>query len=81
MTLTVVGSFIAFTVYKGLTKSQITERQGLNIAPLDGEIEKEAVENLSSRRSFTEAEFGKLVFNSISEVSVASASSSSGQTQ
>ena len=81
MTLTIVGSIVAFTVYKGLTKSQISQRQSLNITPLDGVIEKVAVENLTSRRSFTEAEFNKLVFNSISEVSIASASSPSGQTQ
>ena len=81
MTLTIVGSFVAFTIYKGLTKSQITERQALNIAPLDGAIEKTAVDNLTSRRSFSEAEFNNLVFNNISEVSVASASSPSGQKQ
>jgi len=81
MTLTIVGSIVTFTAYKGLTKSQISERQSLNIAPLDGVIEKGAVDNLTLRRSFTEAEFNKLVFNSISEVSIASASSPSGQTQ
>lgn len=79
MSLTIVGSFVAFTVFKGLTKSQISERQALNIAPLDGVIEKEAIDNLTSRRSFSEADFSKLVFNSISVVPASSSAATPNQ--
>ncbi len=72
MALVIVGSLVAFQVVSGLTKSQISQRQKVNIIPLDGSIETEAVNNLSSRRKIGEAEFTRLVFNSASD---------SGQTQ
>ena len=72
MALVIVGSLLAFQVVSGLTKSHVSERQRVNISPLDGSIETELVNNLSSRRKMDEAEFSQLVFNSASP---------SGQTQ
>lgn len=72
MALVIVGSLVAFQVVSGLTRSQVSTRQKMNLTPLDGSIETEAVNNLSSRRKINEAEFSQLVFNSASP---------SGQTQ
>lgn len=61
--LLILGSFIAYQLYSALTKSQITERQQLNITPLDGVIEPTVIDNLSGRRKFNEDEFSQIVLN------------------
>lgn len=61
--LLIAGSFIAYQIYSSLTSSQISKRQQVNIAPLDGTIESAAIDNLRSRRKFSEDEFGKIVLN------------------
>ncbi|MEK7064140.1 MAG: hypothetical protein AAB973_00835 [Patescibacteria group bacterium] len=63
MSLLVVGAWLVYQVYAALTASQITERQGESIVPLDGTITQDALENLAGRRKFREADFSRLVFN------------------
>lgn len=81
LALIIVGALVTFQVVSGLTRSQITERQKMNTAPLDGAIEPTAISNLSIRRKFSETELSRIVFNSISEVKIASTSSPSGEIQ
>lgn len=72
LALLIVGGFFGYSIYAALTRSQITPRQQLGIAPIDGVITKEAIDNLELRRRFTPADFGRLVLNVISETPVAS---------
>jgi hypothetical protein len=64
--LLVVAGWTAYQVYSSVTKSQITQKQALNIAPLEGAIRKDNFANLDARRKFTPADFSSVVLNRIS---------------
>lgn len=67
LALLIVGALFGYQIYSSLTRTQITERQQLGIAPIDGVISKETLDNLGGRRQFSQTDFNRLVFNSISQ--------------
>ncbi len=73
MSLLTIGAWLSYQVYTALTKSQISEKQRVAILPLSGVISEEALNNLSGRRKFSEAELANLVLNISSSPSTASA--------
>lgn len=76
--LIIVASFITYQLYSALTRTQITERQQLNIAPLPGIIESNVVDNLSGRRQIGEQEFSQMVLNRVTQAPTASPAGSLG---
>jgi hypothetical protein len=54
MALLAAGSFLAYTIYSALTKSQITSEQKLEIRPLGGNLNQKAIDNVLKRRGFSE---------------------------
>ncbi len=65
--LIIVASFIAYQLYSAFTRTQVTERQQLNITPLPGIIEPKVIDDLTSRQPFTQEEFNQLVLNRVIE--------------
>ncbi len=61
--LLVVAAFVAYQLYSAFTTSQISQRQQLNILPLDGTIETAVIGNLSNRSQFSQEDFDRLVLN------------------
>ena len=58
--LSIVGGVLAYQIYAGFTKSQITSEQQVIIKPLDGQLETKVIDNLSARRIFSESELSVL---------------------
>lgn len=80
--LLVVGSWLAYQIYASLTGTQITAKQQVAIAPLDGVISTTDLDNLRSRRKFTPADFSAIVLNiSVTPAATESGGVSSGLTQ
>lgn len=75
--LIIVASFIAYQLYSAFTRTQISERQQLNITPLPGAIEPKVIDNLSSRRKFVQEEFSQLVLNRVIEAPAATSAGGS----
>lgn len=53
-TLLAVGSWVAFDVYRGLTKSTIPKVLQEQIKPLKTEFDEELINNLKGRRQFSD---------------------------
>ena len=53
-TLLAVGSWVAFDVYRGLTKSTVPDVLQEQIRPLDIEFDEEVIDNLQNRRQFND---------------------------
>ena len=63
--LLVVASFVVYQLYSAFTTSQVTKRQQINIAPLDGVIEPAAIENLRNRIFFSQEDYSRMVLNRV----------------
>lgn len=70
--LSIAIGVIFFDFYLSFTKSQITEEQSIVIKPLDGEIDKKVIDNLSGRNMIREVDLNSL--NNISVTQIASKS-------
>ena len=53
-TLLAVGSWVAFDVYRGLTKSTVPDVLQEQIRPLETEFDEENINNLRNRRQFSD---------------------------
>lgn len=53
-TLLAVGSWVAFDVYRGLTKSTVPDVLQEQIRPLDTDLDEEVINNLRNRRQFSD---------------------------
>lgn len=67
MALLIAGSFLAYSAYSALTKSQVTKEQELAIRPLEGKLKAEALKDLAKRRQFSQAEMAGVVSLDYSE--------------
>lgn len=76
LALVIVGAWMSYTIAAGLFKSQKTEVQKKLIAPLDGTLKETPLENLDSRRKFTNTELNAVILSS--NVTVTPAASPSG---
>jgi len=56
VTLCVAGSFLLYTIYSALRKSQISPQQKLDILPLVGQLNSKVIDDLKSRRRFEKSE-------------------------
>jgi len=54
--LSVVGGLVLFGVYSALVKTQVTKEQSTLIKPLDGQIDPGIINNLQTRKRFSNAE-------------------------
>jgi hypothetical protein len=52
LALLAAGSFLIYSLYSVMTKSQITSEQRVEIRPLNGNLNQRVLEDLLSRRQF-----------------------------
>ena len=57
MGLSIVGGVLAFQIFSAATKSQATPQQTMATKPVDGNINKEVVDNLIQRTVISESSF------------------------
>lgn len=60
MGLLIVGGIVVFQIFKEATKSQLTQSQNAAVKPLDGKIEVEVVQDLSTRTVLTKENLRQL---------------------
>jgi hypothetical protein len=53
MALLAAGSFLLYSLYSVMTKSQITSEQRVEIKPLNGNLNQKVMDNLLLRRQFS----------------------------
>ena len=56
LALSIVGGVVVYQIYAAVTKSQVTNKQEVQIKSLDGSLDEKLFDNLSSRESFSTIE-------------------------
>lgn len=56
LTLSIVGGVVIYQIYSAVTKSQVTNKQEIQIKSIDGSLDLKIFDNLSSRESFSTVE-------------------------
>lgn len=60
LALLVAGSFLGYSLYSAVVKSQISARQETAIRPLVGSLNTEAIKNMELRRQFSSSELSNV---------------------